>query len=124
MDATKLAAFVSLMVALSVATERLVEIIKGQFSLLNCERPDPVAEGRRKSALQLLAVVAGVFTAWSASPYLPADLARPAESWQIFGLGLLASGGSGFWNSIATYVLKLKDVKEAEAKQADQAAKA
>jgi hypothetical protein len=30
-------------------------------------------------------------------------------------LGLLASGGSGFWNSILTYVTKAKDVKAAEA---------
>ena len=123
MDSSKLAAFVSLMIALSVATERLVEIIKGQFSYLNCERPDPVGEGRRKSVLQLLAVGAGVFTAWGASPYLPSEFTGSTESWRIFGLGLLASGGSGFWNSIATYVLKLKDVKEAEAKQAEKALK-
>jgi len=30
-------------------------------------------------------------------------------------LGLLASGGSGFWNSILTYVAKAKDLKAAEA---------
>jgi len=30
-------------------------------------------------------------------------------------LGLLASGGSGFWNSILTYVTKAKDIKAAEA---------
>jgi hypothetical protein len=28
---------------------------------------------------------------------------------------LLASGGSGFWNSILTYVTKAKDLKAAEA---------
>lgn len=116
MDATKLAAFVALMIGLSVATERLVEIIKGLFETLNCERQDPVAEGRRKSALQVLAVLAGIATAWAASPYIPMELAKPTESWQIIGLGLLASGGSGFWNSIATYALKLKDLKEVEVK--------
>jgi hypothetical protein len=30
-------------------------------------------------------------------------------------LGLLASGGSGFWNSILTYVNKAKDIKVAAA---------
>jgi hypothetical protein len=30
-------------------------------------------------------------------------------------LGLLASGGSGFWNSILAYITKAKDVKAAEA---------
>lgn len=29
-------------------------------------------------------------------------------------LGLLASGGSGFWNSIQTYVAKAKEVKKIE----------
>lgn len=116
MDATKLSAFVALMIGLSVATERLVEIIKGMFEMLNCERETAVAEGRRKSALQILAVLAGIATAWAASPYIPVELARPTESWHIIGLGLLASGGSGFWNSIATYVLKLKDLKEVEVK--------
>jgi hypothetical protein len=116
MDATKLAAFVTLMIALSVATERLVEIVKGLSSFLNCENPDPRKEGWRRSLLQILAVAAGIFTAWTASSYVPEEIARPTESWHIVGLGLLASGGSGFWNSVATYVLKLKDVKEAEAK--------
>lgn len=119
MDATKLAGFVSLMIALSVATERLVEIIKGLIPLLNCERPTAAAEGRRKAALQILAVIAGVFTAWSASPYIPSELAKVTDTWQILGLGLLASGGSGFWNAIATYVLKLKDLKEVKVKQLD-----
>jgi hypothetical protein len=30
-------------------------------------------------------------------------------------LGLLASGGSGFWNSILAYVTKAEDLKAAEA---------
>jgi hypothetical protein len=34
---------------------------------------------------------------------------------ESFALGLLASGGSGFWNSILTYVTKAKDIKAAEA---------
>ena len=114
MEATKLAAFVSLMVALSIATERLVEIIKGFSAYLSKEQTDEKSERVRKSALQTLAVLAGIFTAWSASGYIPAEISRPTESWQIIGLGLLASGGSGFWNSIATYFLKIKDLKKIE----------
>lgn len=102
------------MVALSIATERLVEIIKGFSAFLSKEQTDERAERLRRSALQVLAVLAGVFTAWSASGYIAAEIARPTESWHIVGLGLLASGGSGFWNSIATYFLKLKDLKKIE----------
>ena len=116
MEATKLAAFVSLMIGLSISTERLVEIVKGLSKFLNCENEDPRREGWRKSALQVIAVVAGIVTAWIASPYVPTEIAGPTDSWRIIGLGLLASGGSGFWNSIATYFLKLKDLKEAEVK--------
>jgi len=32
-------------------------------------------------------------------------------------LGLLASGGSGFWNSVLTFVNKVKDVKKLEAEE-------
>lgn len=118
MEASQLAAFVSLMLALSIATERLVEIIKGLFTSLNCAREDPRQEGWRKATLQILGVLAGIFTAWSATPYIPIEIARSTEGWHVIGLGLLASGGSGFWNSIVTYVLKLKDLKDVEVKAA------
>ena len=119
MDATtQLSSFVALMVGLSIATERLVEIIKGLFPILNCEASTAAGEGRRKAALQFLAVLSGIATAWLAQPYIPSQLAGPASSMGVIGLGLLASGGSGFWNSIATWMLKLKDLKEAEVKRA------
>jgi hypothetical protein len=30
----------------------------------------------------------------------------------LIALGFLASGGSGLWNSILTYLLQVKDIKE------------
>jgi len=41
------------------------------------------------------------------------------SGWGILALGLLASGGSGFWNSVATYVLKVKDIRAADAERAE-----
>lgn len=35
----------------------------------------------------------------------------------IIGLGILASGGSSFWNSILTYLSKVKDMKKALAER-------
>jgi hypothetical protein len=32
----------------------------------------------------------------------------------VIGLGLLASAGSPFWNSILEYLLKIRDLKKAE----------
>ncbi|RPH48564.1 MAG: hypothetical protein EHM85_16665 [Desulfobacteraceae bacterium] len=115
MDATKLTAIVTLILALSVASERLVEIIKGFFSFLDQPIPDePKKEGVRRSCLQILAVLSGVFTAFMASDYIPSEIAKPTEHWHILGLGLLASGGSGLWNSILTYMAKVKDLKNVE----------
>jgi preprotein translocase subunit SecD len=80
---------------------------------LNQQRPKSVQEGWRKAALQLLAVGAGITTAWLASPVVPDFI--PHGFIGNLALGLLASGGSGFWNSILTYVTKAKDLKAAEA---------
>ncbi len=113
MDTTKLTTVISLLIALSIASERLVDIIKGLVPWLNRPRRKPAEEGWRKAALQVIAVVAGITTAWLAGPAVPAFL--PHDLTGKLALGLLASGGSGFWNSILTYVTKAKDLKAAEA---------
>ena len=114
MDVSKLAAIVSVLVALSVASERLVEIIKGLVSFLNQENSDKKKEGWRRAALQALAVLAGIITALLAQPAIKGVVPGLSEHWTgIVALGLLSSGGSGFWNAILTYVLNVKDIKEA-----------
>jgi len=113
-------------VALSVAAERLVEIIKGWIPWLSKEKTDEKIEGRRRSILQILAVIASMITASLAIDYLPPGLvpASIGKGWAILGFGLLASGGSGFWNGILTYVGKVKEVKKAEAEEKKTVAKA
>jgi len=113
MDLNNVSSIVALLAALSVASERLVEIIKGFFPSLNKENPDAKKEDRRKSTLQILAVIAGITTACLASPAFPSTI--PHDWMTTLALGLLASGGSGFWNSIQTYVNKAKTIKTAEA---------
>jgi hypothetical protein len=117
MDTPKLIALVTLILAMSIATERFVEIIKGYIPSLDKPILDnEAAEGRRKAFLQILAVIGGCFTAWLTKDHLPQEIKSPAgDFWGSLGLGLLASGGSGFWNSILTYLTKVKDVKSAEA---------
>ena len=116
MDISKLAAIVSVLVALSVASERLVEIIKGFSTFLNQENSDKKKEGWRRAILQALAVVAGIITALLAQPAIKAVVPGLSEHWAgIVALGLLASGGSGFWNAILAYVLNVKDIKKVEA---------
>ena len=123
MDAAKLTAIVTLILALSVASERLVEIIKGFIPVLDkTNTTDEKAEARRRSYLQILAVLSGILTAFLAQDYIPKEIADSMRGWSILGLGLLASGGSGFWNSVLTYVTKVKDIKTVEADAKTKAA--
>jgi hypothetical protein len=125
MDTTKLTTIISLLIALSIASERLVDIIKGLVPWLNQQRRKPAEEGWRKATLQVLAVIAGIITASLASAAIPKGVGIPDDWTGTLALGLLASGGSGFWNSILTHVTKSKDLKaaEAEIKQIEARAK-
>jgi hypothetical protein len=120
MDMTKLATIVSLILALSIASERLAEIIKGIFRYIPAIgwilgekiHANPKRENFRKTFIQFFSVFCGITTAYLASPLLPTQIINPIEmdGWsQIVALGLLASGGSGLWNTILTYLLKSKD---------------
>jgi drug/metabolite transporter (DMT)-like permease len=112
---------VAVILALSVASERFVEIVKGLIPFLNGKSDDPKKEGWRTAGLQVMAVVAGIVTTLLCQPALTKVV---PETWSTFpgilALGLLASGGSGFWNSIQSYVLGLKDVQAVDAKKAQK----
>jgi len=112
-----LSTVVAVLIALSVATERLVDIIKGLIPAINQKNEDPIKEGRRRTVLQVMGVLGGIVTALLCQPVLSVVL---PETWNslpgILALGLLASGGSGFWSSIQSYVLNAKDAIKAAGK--------
>ena len=113
MSGTDISTAVSLLAGLSVASERLVEIVKGSIPFLNQQNNNPDKEGWRQATLHALAAAAGVTTALLATSAI--QNAVPAEFSRMPGIlvvGLLASGGSGFWNSILSYVKAAKDTKE------------
>ncbi|MFW9878570.1 MAG: hypothetical protein ACFFG0_36275 [Candidatus Thorarchaeota archaeon] len=102
-------------IALSVASERLVEIIKGFIPWLERKNDDKRKEGFRRAFLHCIAVISGVVTAYLASPAIEGILPKTFDytrSW--LALGLLASGGSGFWNVVLSYLGKVKDIKKIE----------
>jgi hypothetical protein len=104
---------------LSVASERLVEVIKGAIPLLATQHPDPVIEGRRRTVLQILSIAAGTLTAFLAKS-LGTTMPFTADTiWEYLAIGVLVSGGSGFWNGILSYVGNVKDAKKAQAKALD-----
>jgi hypothetical protein len=110
----------------------MVEIVKGLFPYLNNENTDPRKEQLRKMCLQLLAVAAGIVTTFLARSAIPAEfLPASAGIGAVIALGFLASGGSGLWNAVLTYLLEVKNIKErlatvadAKAEIADQVRKA
>jgi hypothetical protein len=113
-----LAAILGVLISLSVASERLVEIIKGVVPFLNLQNVDEKKEGWRKAVLQAMAVCSGILTTWLARPALTDILPRAWTSLPaIFALGFLASGGSGLWNTVLSYVLNIKNMKKEELRQ-------
>jgi hypothetical protein len=110
-----LSAIISTLIVLSIASERLVEIVKGFIPALDKETNNPRKESRRKAYLQMLAVIAGIFTAFLARAALGTSV---PEAWNtttgVFALGLLASGGSGLWNSVLGYANEVKKLKKDE----------
>jgi O-antigen/teichoic acid export membrane protein len=119
---TQVVAIIGLLIALSVATERLVEIFK-IFPFLNEKITENNTHERlRRVCLHVLAILAGILTVYLAEPIIPKEIIMVEEFgiWQIIALGLLASGGSGFWNSMLMYVLNVKDIKKYEAEKLEK----
>src|SRR5947209_4069642 len=108
---------VTLLIALSVASERLVEIIKGVIPFLNQQNQNTTKEGWRRAAVQAMAVVAGIVTALLARSAITDVVPKAWQSTSgILALGLLASGGSGLWNAVLGYLLQVKDLKKLDVK--------
>jgi hypothetical protein len=122
---------VGVILALSISSERLVEIIRAWFPSLNVKAPDDdkpetlIAEAKRRAGLHLLSLFAGVLTSllatYSLSQIVPIPRTGAGEidlamyTVEILGLGLLASGGSGFWNTILGYLIQVREMKVREA---------
>jgi hypothetical protein len=118
-----LTAAITAIIALSVAAERVVEIVKGIVVWLDKEKEDPKVEARRRATLQVLAAVAGILVsvlAWPVTKTLLPATSNPTST--VIAFGLLASGGSGFWNSILGYVMSVKALKSADAATAKHGA--
>lgn len=114
-DLTK---FLALLAAVSVAAERLVEILKTfAFKNLSTVLPDPKQEERRQVKVQMLALTASLFTAVLLKFVDILDMSWGA----ILALGFLASGGSSLWNSLLGWAKGLKDIRQTQGEQVRQA---
>ena len=100
-------------VAVSVAVERVLEILKQMFPRLATELADPAREGWRHATVQVLAAAVGTGIA----QYGSLQLGSHNNISTHVVLGLLASGGSAFWGHALGAMRAVKVNKEAEANQ-------
>ncbi|MDM2844201.1 hypothetical protein NMD21_19410 [Citrobacter portucalensis] len=114
----KLISIIGVLISLSIASERLVEITKGFIPMLREPLSDQASEHKRRSILQVLAVLSGIITAYLSKNIMPTDIVFLTTNMGLITLGLLASGGSAFWNAILTYMSNVKDIKRVEADKA------
>lgn len=115
MDINSLSSLVSIVIILSVASERLVEIIKSYIPYLDVGNANGPTESRRIAYIHMLSIFSGIITAFLASGVMQGIVPDGWDSfWGYLALGLLASGGSGFWNSILDYVNEVKKIKKIE----------
>jgi hypothetical protein len=117
----QLIAFVTILVVISGAAERLVEIIKtlpffGIQATLAQPKTNPRAESTRQFILHCIALVACLGTTYLAKDGIAAALHFDKnKDTLVVALALLSAGGSSLWNSVLTYLLSVKDIKKADA---------
>jgi hypothetical protein len=110
-----LTSFVTAMVGLSVASERVTETIKQMFSaFLNRLKPNISS-----AAVQIVAILSGIFaTVLSGLNPINVPGCQPYQwnnhrNWMSWLLsGILVSGGSAFWNHILDLLKAVKVQKE------------
>jgi hypothetical protein len=110
---------VSFFAALSVATERITEIIKGFPGLSGwfaATTLKPASEEFRKVSVQIVAVLAGGVVSYVVREPLAKQLSFPDASqipfWWYLVFGAMASGGSGIWNSALDIVREVNKQKQ------------
>ncbi len=106
--------------AISLATERLVVIVKTIFPKLGEERPpepgesaDEADRARRLSVLGV-AYLCSLGTAWLVADGWTLEYGAGKRAISIFGVALLASGGSAFWAQVVGFASAAKDVRKME----------
>ncbi len=128
MEITSIIAILGFM---SLSVERVVEIINNMVPFLAGKQPDEKKERWRRAILHFLAALAGTVIALVAQeqiqPLLPNIFKKTGEI-GVPGciiIGLLASGGSGFWNQSLAIVEEIKKAKKLQVQklETDQAEK-
>lgn len=128
MPLDNLSEFSTLLVAVSLATERLVVIVKTIFPRLGMhpaaagESEDVLDRNRRLTVLGV-AYVSALLTTWIIADGWTITYGTAGRSISIFGIALLACGGSAFWTQVVGFASAAKDARQiASRRMREQAA--
>jgi len=113
MNTTALTQLVTLILAISIAGERLVTFLKTLIPWLASPPPSATAAIKDDIARQVTVMIIAFLACW-----LTAEIAGVDTIIKPPILGLLASGGSAFWTNILSYVKGAKDIKTQQGIQA------
>lgn len=111
---------IAILGVLSLSVERVVEMIKNLIPTLSNKQEDKKKEGYRRFTLHFLAASVGFVIALVAQEQIESVLFKTQGSLKLGGcviLGLLASGGSGFWNQSLGIVEEIKKAKKFQSEQ-------
>ncbi len=126
MNLTDITKLVTLLAAMSVSVERIVEILKGFIPYLNKQLDPGSAENRRRALLHVIAALFGALIAYLGHAQISSiAAAKPLMDLQWLGyiiIGLLTAGGSAFWNHVLDIIGALKTQQENAAKTTAPAA--
>lgn len=117
MDITNI---IALLGAMSLSVERVVEIIKNMIPFLAEEQSDPKKKNYRIAALHFIAAIVGTVIAFVAQEQIQPLLSNIFKTPGNVGIsgciiiGLLASGGSGFWNQCLSILGEVQKTKKAQ----------
>ncbi|HVZ17997.1 MAG TPA: hypothetical protein VG897_12815 [Terriglobales bacterium] len=113
-----ISSLLTVLVALSMASERVIELLKKILPAGWLANDWKIHEQLRQALLQILAGVIGGLTAWASHAQIAAMIPTMAQflHWPAYVLlGAMSSAGSGFWNHILDAVRAIKIEREVRA---------
>jgi hypothetical protein len=119
MDTTlqSLSLLIGTLVILSMAVERCVEVIKGFIPWLGVANKDLKTERIRQSIVQGIAIIVSCIAVFLTKDAIYKVLPYWDDIQKLIILSVFISGGAGVWNSIAAFILALKNAEKAITEQ-------